>query len=208
MKWRSNMQINILNKMVEYPNRPSVIEEVFQKINEVVTQSSFHFSHLVIDGTEVFENYDQYIHDHIDKIEKIFVCVKTEQEFLVELMHTAESYIESAEPEILKLVDEFYHSPSNAAWDKLDQLLEAVQWLHQMVSSVNQSIKAPKNWGVCMEVMTDFQDMLQQLELALENMDSVLTADIIQYELIPLLKSLGEEISNTITKEGYRHDTH
>lgn len=208
MKWRLSMQINILNKMVEYPNRPSVIEEVFQQINEVVAQSSFHFSHLVIDGTEVFENHDQYILDHIDEIEAIVVCVKTEQEFIVELMHTAESYIESAEPEILKLVDDFYQSPSNAAWDKLNQLLEAVQWLHQMACSVNQSIKVPKNWGACMEVITDFQDMLQQLELALENLDSVLTADIIQYELLPLLKSLGEEISNTINKEGYRHDTH
>jgi hypothetical protein len=202
------MQIKILNKMFEYPNQPSVVEDFFQQINDLVAQSKYHFSHLVIDGIEVFENHDQYIYTHIDDIEFIVVCVKTEQEFIVELLHTAESYIESAEPEILKLVDDFYQAPSNTSWDKLDQLLEAVQWLHQMAVSIDQSFKTPENWGACMKIMTDFQDILQQLESALENMDSVLTADIIQYELLPLLKSLGVEISNTINKEGYRHDTH
>jgi hypothetical protein len=200
------MQVKLFNQLIEYKNRPSVIEDVFQHIDKSLEGSDYFFSHLTVDGIEVFEDHETYISEHIHEIEMIEVYVKTIREFNVELLLSAESYIKRAIPEINRVVDEFYQGPTESTWDKFEQILEAMQWILQMVETIDKNEHLPRNWEDFLRVTMDLKQEMLELESALKNTDYVLTADIIQYELVRLLQELEQEITNTIDNEGYRHD--
>src|SRR5690606_19853384 len=98
-------QVILLEETLRFDNRPEEIEILFQKINEILSDSDYHVSHLLVDGAEVYENFDDYIEEHILNIKTIEVIVKTVKEFIHELLLTAEEYIQRATPEISFLVD-------------------------------------------------------------------------------------------------------
>src|SRR5699024_6922886 len=91
-------------------------------------------------------------------------------------------------------------------WISLSELFEGIQWLASMISTIDQSIIRPKNWDVVVEAATTLQNELGELEEALENTDTILVGDILQYEILPAFETFGTEIKHAIDTEGIRYD--
>jgi hypothetical protein len=200
------MIVKLLEHTLEYDNKPSSIEEIFAKINEQLNDSDHHFSHLIIDNEEVYENHDAYIFENVEQINQIEVKVKSIKEFVNELLLSIEEYLHRALPEVEILVDEFYQGPKPESWEKFNQLLQGIQWLDQVIITIDQSKFTPKNWDDYLKISASLKAELQNMEEAVENKDMILIADIIQYEIIELLKSYEESVKTTIDQEGYHHD--
>lgn len=201
------MQVILLEETWQFDNHPAAIEQLFQQVNERLQDSEYHFSHMLIDGTEVYENFDDYIVEHIRAIKTIEIKVNTVKEFAHELLLTTEEYIQRATPEISHVINEFYQGPTQETWDKFSQLLEGIQWIHHMLTSIDQSSYIPNNWEQYLKILASLQMELKNLEEALKHQDYILMADIIQYELLTNMSNLDQEIKTTIDHEGYRNDT-
>lgn len=198
------MKLKCGNEIYEFKNEPASIEEIFQVINEQLENSDLYFSHLIVDDEEVYESHDAYLFEKIDSVENIEVAVKTVQQFVNDLMLYSESYLIGAIPEIAALVDEFYQGPTQASWEKFNLLLEGIQWLNEFIMTVENSSSKPSNFDEYLSIDASIQEELKNLEEAIENRDAVLIADIISYEIVPLLEHMKQTLSTSIDEVGIR----
>lgn len=198
------MELIFHEQQFDFNKKPSP-DEVVAKINDLL-KSNYYFSHFIVDGTEVYEDHENYLIMNIDRIEKLEVIAKTEKEFMNDILLSTEDYLKRAKPELASLPDGFYSNPSPEIQASFGQLMEGLQWLEEMLAVVEKSKECPDGWDRCMDLSQSMKDEIVSLSEAVENSDNVLIADIIQYEFIPLFESLEIEIGNIIDAVGTRHN--
>lgn len=202
------MQVKILDRVFAYENEPAALEMIFAKINEFLEDTGLIFSHLKVDDTEVYTDYYNYLKKRIDRVELVEVEVRTVTEILQDALLTAEEYLERALPETESLAGEFYQGPSEETWTKFQQLLEGVEWLNQLLETIDQNKLKPENWKKYVPVALRFKEELHNLQEALEGRDYVLMGDILLYEITPCLKDFKSIIQKNKAYEGKKDDLH
>ncbi|MBM7540028.1 hypothetical protein [Amphibacillus cookii] len=200
------MIVTIGTKQKTFENHIESVTPLIKWIEEVVNESDKHFSHLLIDDQEVHEQFDLVISDKITEIEKIEVVLKTESELLNELYLSGEAYLIRALPEIEKLTEKFYQTPDQEAWGGLEQLIEGITWLDQLYEAIDQARKQPLNWDKFTFIYTKLRMELVNLEDAIKMRDQTLIADIINYEVMPIMEELKLVFTACIDQEGERKD--
>ncbi|MFJ8257653.1 hypothetical protein ACIQ4Z_10325 [Peribacillus asahii] len=198
------MELIMMDQSIQFEKQPSV-EDVIEKINELLGDN-YYFSHLIVDGIAVYDDLEQYLSEEILKIEKLEIVAQTVAAFTNDILLTAEEYLTRAEPGMVTLTDGFYQNPESKQWTSFADMLEGIQWLNQIISAIDSMKDRPRNWEGYVRLAATLEVQLQTLEEAVENSDTVLIADIIQYELIPLYQALRHEIHTTIDNEGIRDD--
>lgn len=200
------MKLLLLDETYTYNNDEESIDKMFGEILEKISETDLQFSHLVIDGEEVYENYGEYILERLNEVDTVEVVLKTVKELINETLLSTESYIKRAIPEIETIVDEFYQNPSQQTWEKLKQLIEGIQWIAQVILSIDQFEEKLANWEDYLTNLATLQNELPNLLEALQNQDTVLIGDIIQYEILPIFETLQKIVTDTIDNEGTRPD--
>lgn len=200
------MKLLLLDETYTYNNDEESIDKMFGEILEKISETDLQFSHLVIDGEEVYENYGEYILERLNEVDTVEVVLKTVKELINETLLSTESYIKRAIPEIETIVDEFYQNPSQQTWEKLKQLIEGIQWIAQVILSIDQFEEKLANWEDYLTNLATLQNELPNLLEALQNQDTVLIGDIIQYEILPNFETLQKIVTDTIDNEGTRPD--
>ncbi|HEY8392427.1 MAG TPA: hypothetical protein VIL83_06850 [Capillibacterium sp.] len=192
------MRVKLLDREWEMANDPSSIGELFTIIEEKLKGTGYIFSSLTVDGVELETDFALYLSQRIGEIREILVGVKSFRRLMQETMESAAQYLERAQPEVEKLSTEFYQGPTEESWDKFSQLLEGLQWLLEVVTTVEsyqpEKQNAPGRSG-------EFNDKIKQLQEALQNSDHVLLGDLLQYEIAPLFFSLKQEIQEYLMRE-------
>lgn len=192
------MQVKLNAEVRSYPNEPAVIKELFARIDQVLKETGLLFTHMVINGVEIFGDYENFIKDNMDQIEEIEVVLRTPAQLQNEVFLSVHEYLERAVPGIRELVEEFYQGPKDESWTKLAQLLEGLQSINQITALVGQSANKPENWPEYMEVYEKLETELSALNEAMEDSDLVLFADLLNYEILPLLEALDKEVKKII----------
>jgi len=201
------MKINILDKTLEYENRIEVLDDIFNKINHMVSSANLVFSHLNIDGIDVYEDHYDYFLDNIRNIEEVKVVTKTIKEISQDIILSTIDYIDRAMPEIEILADEFYKQPSQDSWHKLIQLLEGIKWIIDsfVIIDFNPELKDIVNgyeeWNLYAKDIHELSELIGEFEEILENSDFVSTADILSYEIVPLFEEMQEKLLKLISEE-------
>ncbi|ADU31859.1 hypothetical protein [Evansella cellulosilytica] len=200
------MFLIIEEEIFEYKNNINEINNIILKINKKVEEGDNYFSHLIVDGKEVYENHDSYLLENINGISEIRVICKSVSELTNDILLSTEKYINSAVPEIKLLAEEFYNTPTDLTWKKYDQLLEGLQWITHMIVSVDRLKHNIRNWNEYLQIVSSVDEELNHISDALEHKDYVLIADIIQYEIMDMLEKLKVRISMTIDSVGIREN--
>jgi hypothetical protein len=177
------------------------VKQILDDIQKAMHKDCY-YSHLVADGQEIYEDCATYLNGHLEKIENLIVKTKTFDAFIHDNLLLAREYLDHAIPGIIRLTDKFYQSPSSEDWKSLTDLLTGIQWLDKMVTAVDQSGKQPDNWSKYLSIRKALNDKLMNFEDALKAQDNVLIADLALYEILPLLKDLSGEISQTLGLSG------
>jgi len=198
------MKLLINNQLIEFENKESSIDLIFKNIDGVSSENDKALSHLVVDGIEVYNDYEDYISEHMTSIEVIEAVIKPVKELVMDLFLTAEDYLKRALPELEKLTGEFYQGPSNISWEKFNDLLGGIEWIHNLIVAIDNGSYQPLNWDQYLIIMTSVEEELKNLEDAVSNNDNILLADILQYEIFPQLEELKQVIGITIDQEGKR----
>lgn len=200
------MKIHILDKVLEYNNDKSVIDGMLQKIDSILEKSEFFFSHLVVDNVDVYEDYRGYFLDNISYISEVKVVAKTLKELTENIMLTTIDYLNRAIPEIAKLSDEFYKTPTQDSYSMFSDFLEGVTWIIDTTNAIDTNTRIKdivfnyEEWNLYVKDVYSLQEQLVQLEEAIRNEDTVSMADILSYEITPLFKSMKKRLENLVSK--------
>lgn len=201
------MIIHILGKSLEYENKQEVLDTIFKEIDNIVNSANMIFSHLIIDGQEVYNDFYDYFLDNMKNIQEVKVVTRTAKEAFEEILLSTIDYLNRAIPEIEVLSNEFYKTPSRESWGKLGDLLEGVKWIMDtfMIIDADFGLKNIVNryedWNIYAEDIYKLNEILIEFEEILENSDFVSTADILSYEIIPLFNDMKKKLEKLISEE-------
>lgn len=201
------MKIHILNEILEYENKNNIIDGMFQKIKDMVNSTGLIFSHLIIDGVEIYGDFYDYFLDNIRNIEKVKVVTKTIKEISQEIIINTIDYLERAIPEIEMLSNEFYKTPSEASWQKLTDLLEGIKWIMDTFVAIDANgelkniVNSYEGWNMYAKDVYSLQELMPDFEEILKSSDYISTADMLSYEISPLFKNMKEKLKKLVLKE-------
>lgn len=198
------MKLIIGEQHIEYKEQPSA-EEVIERINESVTEG-YYFSHFISDGTEVYDEHEEFLESNLDEIGELEVVIKTEKEFVNDVLLSAEEYLQRAIPEVSSLADDFKRVPTGETWDRFEMLLGGVEWLTDMLKVVCNSKERPSNWTMYQQMTSNIQSELTKLGKAVEKKKNVQISTIIKNGLLPIFERLEKEFGETIDSEFVRRN--
>lgn len=205
------MYIHIKERILEYENDSKIIEQIFNRINDHLQDEKLQFSYLIIDGKDIFDNFDRYIIENIENIKNIEVVALTLLEMVNGSIISTEQYAKNAIPIINKIAEEFYQKPNKNTWSNLTDLFEGIQWIIQSIAQIN-SIESSNDilidyeiWNEYVQVVAKLNNIISELENAILNKDNILIGDLLSYEINPVFetmkKKLGLLISEAVDKD-------
>lgn len=201
------MIIHILGKSLEYENKQEVLDTIFKEIDNIVNSANMIFSHLIIDGQEVYNDFYDYFLDNMKNIQEVKVVTRTAKEAFEEILLSTIDYLNRAIPEIEVLSNEFYKTPSRESWGKLGDLLEGIKWIMDTFMIIDADfglkniVNSYEDWNIYAEDIYKLNELLIEFEEILENSDFVSTADILSYEIIPLFNDMKKKLEKLISEE-------
>lgn len=201
------MKFYILDKTLECKNDSKELDNMLKKIDKIVADSNLIFSHLDIDGNEVYDDYYGYLLTHMDEIREVKVIAKTAVEIAKDTLISTADYLNRAIPEIEKLADEFYKTPNSKSWNKFNQLLEAIEWVISTFSAIDsgydieKTVKDYETWNLYAKDIYSLKDLMNEVEEVLNNQDYVSIADILSYEISPLFKDMLNKLMLLVDEE-------
>lgn len=182
----------------------SSVEEIIDYIFQLKEEDKI-LSHVVIDGQTVYTNLNEYLENN-NQIDTIQVITKSFKDYINETLGTAEEYLTSAIPHLKNLITAFYNNPSEEDWSLFTDFTEGLMWLMNMIANIDGLKIKPSNWQEYITVYKAIEEHIQSLAEAMEHKDEILTADIINYEIMPLYESLKDVITKSIDTEGEREN--
>ena len=201
------MKIHILDKVLEYENNKDILDDIFNEINSIISDKNLVFSHLTIDGIDIYEDHYDYFLDNIKLIEEVKVVAKTVKEISQEIILSTIDYIERAMPEIEILADEFYKQPSRESWQRLTELIGGIKWIIDSFVIIDNNpelkdiVNGYEEWNLYAKDIHEFRELMGEFEEILGNNDLVSIADILSYEIVPLFKGMQEKLEKLVLEE-------
>ena len=180
-------------------------DDIIEKINEYLA-NGYYFSHFIVDGTEIFDEHEEYLNLNLDRIKELEVIAKTEKEFMNDVLLSTEVYLKRAKPELVTLATEFTVKPTAETWTNFEMLVGGAGWLIDMLAVIVDSNERPTSWEAYVKLSTALQAELVKLIEAVEKEQLVHISNSIQNEIMLIFTSLEEEVGKTIDSEGTREN--
>lgn len=198
------MDLIFNNQTYSYDYTPTNLQ-IIERSKELL-EDNYYFEYFVLDRTEKIESPDELLSRKLKDETVLELIAKEAVDFVKNLLDSTYSYLDNANPHIEVLVEKFYSHPSPDAWADLSNLFEGIDWILSMINVVENSKFRPSNWSKVVEDISNFEGELSNLEEALENTDSVLIADILKYEALPVFQSIKEQVELAIKNYGDADD--
>ncbi len=200
------MQIKVADQLFQLKKDSSLSTQCFEYIDLYMKESELLFSHLIVDGVEVYENYEKYLDEHSNDIHDIEACMSTVDELNSNILKSSHEYVRNAISALNPLAEQFTGSPSSEAWKQYVQLLEGIDWLTKMMDTAGSSgglINEKPNFD---KIAQQLQEQLKSLEGAMNNQDNGLIADIIRYEIFDIFEDLLALLTSLMNNEVVLND--
>lgn len=175
-------------------------EDVIELINESLKEG-FHFSHFISDGEKVYDDHEDYLYENIESIGKLEVIIKSEKEFMNDVLLSAEEYLQRANPEIKTLAKNFQGVPTGDTLEHFEMQLGGAGWLSDMLKVVSSSEERPSNWKTYHELAGNLQSVLSKMGKAVEKKKNNEISKIIKQGMLPIFENLEMELGKTIDSE-------
>lgn len=189
------MQIRIGDAKIEFANEVATVEKIFQAMFEEIGNSEMVISHINVDGVDVYNELDKYILNNIGAIQNIDVVLIHANQLIREILASTDDYLRRLIAGIHSLGAELYQGPSRQTWETFERLLEGMAWLYD-------SSTALMPYGDIFTVFQrDLSHQIKELQNALERSDLTLLADLITYEIMPLMERYLQMVTEIQSKE-------
>ncbi|WP_430790863.1 hypothetical protein VBD025_07605 [Virgibacillus flavescens] len=184
-------------------NSDSIIPTVIEKINEALESKDTVFSHLVVNGVEVYENHEEYLKLHKNEITETEIIISDMKEMIWNTMKSIHEYLVGAMPALEDLINNSYQSFSKSTWEGIDQLAEAMQWILQFKEVTSSAHSQPAHWTEIEKHILTCEESFSKLMEAVEIKDTILISDILAYEITPAFQSLENQLAEALKDREY-----
>jgi hypothetical protein len=104
-----------------------------------------------------------------------------------ETIETAAEYLERIIPGITHTVSLFQEGNEVDAWEWMKNIVDGLQYIYDVVELTKDLQIEPVE-------MDGFKDYLQEMVDAIENGDSILLCDLLEYEIIPIMEEIYQKL--------------
>lgn len=195
------MRLWLDSEYIEFTNDEAGITDLIKVIeNKAFDMRDKFFSHLIIDGVEVHNDYRGYIEENIANIRDISMEFITISEYVAQILDSTNDYLTRATQAIEGLAEAFYQGADANAWRELDNMLEGIEWLGETfniidsVPGLGSVMPDYEKWNTYSKALREMQAVLPNLKESLESGDYVSISDIILYEVKPALENMRANI--------------
>lgn len=179
-------------------------EEIIEKIADILTdemeKTNKVIKSLEIDGLELYQDYFEYILDNINYIESINAKLITYKELVGETLVGTIDYLQGAAEEIVPLSEAFYAEPTKESWDDFSDLLEGINWIISVFNLIDndktliETLPSYEIWNLYAKDILTLNELIPQMNDALNSKDNTLLADLMMYEILPLYEDMREQL--------------
>lgn len=198
------MQVHILDQVYQYDNRKEEVPQLIEKIETEINTAELIFSHLVVDGEEVYENHGDYLESHIDDIQQIEVEARSVNQLITDILESMDQYLSRCKAFVEPLANQFYQAADEERWQSFADLLEGMQWLLQSVDTLTQQFaeKLQDHRTPLATSNEQIKSVMHTMQTAVEQSDETMIADILLYELLEELEKLHMQTKSMILQRG------
>lgn len=179
-------------------------EEIIEKIADILTdemeKTNKVIKSLEIDGLELYQDYFEYILDNLNYIESINAKLITYKELVGETLVGTIDYLQGAAEEIVPLSEAFYAEPTKESWDDFSDLLEGINWIISVFNLIDndktliETLPSYEIWNLYAKDILALNELIPQMNDALNSKDNTLLADLMMYEILPLYEDMREQL--------------
>lgn len=179
-------------------------EEIIEKITDILIDEMKKTNKVIksfeIDGLELYQDYFEYILDNLNYIENIKVKLITYKELVGETLVGTIDYLQGATEEIVPLSEAFYAEPTKESWDNFSDLLEGLNWIISVFNLIDndktliETLPSYEIWNLYAKDILALNELIPQMNDALNSKDNTLLADLMMYEILPLYEDMREQL--------------
>ena len=201
------MIIKIIDIEKEFSNKESEIPKIFDFINNIINEKNVFLKSMEIDGMEIYDKFYEYFLDEMEYINKVEVKTQTLNQLIDDVVYDSWEYIVKAIPLIERLSASFKKNPTERSWKDLDNLFAGIEWILETYRNIDQYKNLSElvsNYYIWNEYVVELEKLKQSLPdffEAINNKDTILIGDILQYEINPLFESISEKLNKLAKKD-------
>lgn len=195
------MNLVVKDKCVVLEKGEISFENILLRISEIIDPENEIISHYNIDGNTYYGTFEDISKLDLLKIDEIVLSVKSKEEFILELTRSIVEYLERAELEIPKVVEDLYAKTSSETWNKMVDLFESLQWLFRAEEVINQTKVKLYQTEKLQKFSQNIKNSLTEIEASIINKDELMIADLINYEILPNVTKIKEHLQNHVLGE-------
>lgn len=144
----------------------------------------------------VYQNYEEYILKNFNSIKKVDVKTLSSLESIQQTEETLGEYLSRFVDSSMELSQHFYGELSEEDWRNFSAFIEGLDWIIKAIEFerlLYQRVRmAMPNH---LELAAQFPHFIAEMEINLNEQDYVAVGDLIQYEIVPLLKQIHSNIN-------------
>lgn len=179
------MKVTIHGAAMDIDISGETMGELFDKIE---TQGYIVYQ-VFADGKDI-SNISESDFEKLGVIEHLEIVVKELKELTLETLKEVDEFIPEYIERIEKFLAKIHEGSETARFIMLQQLVDTLQWFTSLLENIDfQEENVEKN-----KFFMKWSETIEGLLAAVESKDLVLTADVLEYELIPVLKEYQEYI--------------
>ncbi len=201
------MIIKIIDIEKEFKNKESEIPKIFDYINQIINEKNIFLKSMEIDGIEIYDNFYEYFLDKMESINIIEIKIQTLNQLIDDVIYDSWEYIVKAIPLIERLSVSFKKNPTEKSWQELGNLFSGIEWILETYRNIDQYKNLSElvsNYYIWNEYVVELEKLKQSLPdffEAINNKDTILIGDILQYEINPLFESISEKLNKLAKKD-------
>lgn len=200
------MKLFILNETFELGNTEESIEQVFEYIRQAIDETEYNFSYMVIDGEEIYDEFEIYIEENLKSIKEIEVKMLTNKEITTDNLENINNYLKAVIPMMETLSDNFYNKPDAKNWEQASNLVEEVRYIRYIretiddMGSLSELVSNYYAWNEFATQVGKLNIIPEQYRLALENVDTEKIGDIISTQIKPAFEIMHDKLEVLLEK--------
>jgi hypothetical protein len=174
------------------------LEEVIRHVESNFLQPDAVIRNVYIDGQPLMgEGVEIGANARIAGRGKVEIFTGTLKQIASDSLREAIAYVGRIEAAIPSIAQRFQIEPGPEAFKQLKQLLEGFYWLNMLVTKLSSAygmdLQSTRILGIlASEFYEKFTQILNQLVDAQERQDNLLIADLLEYEIQPLLPTWNQ----------------
>lgn len=184
------MNIYVNNNAIDLSLKFDNISSIVKYAEKIAAESDSVVEALAVNGVMIEEIMDL----SAEEIEKIEIFTKKTGIVILESLQEMNIYIEKMNMGISDTVRMFHEDNEREAMNRLNEIAEGLDWIYRILDSAEKLNKIDFKEIEFKDIFDKFKNLIPEMLESLENKDTILLSDLLNYEMLPLVDEISKKI--------------